>query len=103
MAAQILLEKPQSPQAGAVTPGRKKLGETQRIAAFLQAGAALPLLLLLLPPSPAQQQHLLGMGGGKPTGRWDKQEGSILLPINPATTKSLPLHLSGAGLGWEHL
>lgn len=46
MAAQILLEKPQHAQAGAVSPGRKELGETQTIAAFLQAGAA-----LLLPPS----------------------------------------------------
>lgn len=71
MAAQVLLEKPQNPQVGAVTPGRKELGETQTIAAFLQAGAA----LLLLPPS--QPAASPWCRRGKPTGRWDTQEGAI--------------------------
>lgn len=109
MAAPVLLEKPENPQAGAVTPGGKELGETRTIAAFLQAGAA-----LLLPPS--QQQHRLGVGGGKPAGRWDKEEGAVsssssssrwILPRqnpSPCTSPGLGASLrSEARCAWQNL
>lgn len=109
MASSVLLEKHKNPQAGTVTPGRRELGETQTIAAFLQEGAA-----LLLPPS--QQQHCLGFGGGKPAGRWDKEEGAIpssssssqwILPWqNPSPCTSLGLGASlrsEARCAWQNL
>lgn len=88
---------PRTPKAGAAIPGRKELGETQTIAAFLQAGAA-----LLLPPS---QPAASPWNGSRETHRQVGQTGEspsillLLLPMDPATAKSLSLPLSGAGLG----